>query len=128
MTILKKTSMAALFAAMLSLVATAATVFSAYFAVSVPAPGTWRFGSGLGQVSHVRISGAYPTNGTVILYWVNNAKSLTNSAFLSVTATNGGFYEADITNGAWFLAGDYITRAGTVTNTSECTLIFTGQQ
>ena len=124
---LKTLSVAAIVGTMVSVAAATATAFAIYFAVSVPAPGNWKFGSGLGQASHVRINNALPTNGTVILAWVKSDKSVTNSAFLTVTVTNGA-YEADIASGPWFLAGDYINRAGTVTNTSECTVIFTGNQ
>ncbi len=125
MTMLKKLSVAALFAAMVS-VAVAATA-TIYFAVSVPSPGQWKFGSGLGQVTHVRINNAVPTTGTVTLAWVSNDKTVTNAAFLTATCTNGA-YEADVTGGPWILAGDYIYRAGTVTSTNECTLILSGNQ
>ena len=87
MTMLKKLSVAALFAAMVS-VAVAATA-TIYFAVSVPSPGQWKFGSGLGQVTHVRINNAVPTTGTVTLAWVSNDKTVTNAAFLTATCTNG---------------------------------------
>jgi len=121
---LKTLAMVALCAAMVSAAVAATTV---YFSTSVPAPGLWKFGSGLGQVTHVRINNAVPATGTVTLAWVSGNQAVTNSAFMTVTVTNGT-YEADITNGTWFLAGDYIYRAGTVTNTSECSLIFTGNQ
>lgn len=121
----KTVSLLAIVTFLAALVASATV--SVYFAVSAPAPGKWRVGTGIGQVTHARVSGAVPTNGTVTLAWVNNAQTVTNSAFVTITCTNGAF-DGDISGGAWVLAGDYLLRAGSVTNTSECTVIVTGNQ
>ena len=103
--------------------AAAATVgiFSTF---GLPSPGLWKYGTGMGQVTHVRISNALPTAGTVTVSRVSSDRTFTN-AVLSLVCVSG-MYEADITNGPWFVAGDYILRGGSVTNSSECLLFTTG--
>ena len=106
---------------------------SQYTAFSMPSPGNYTFGYGLGHVEHVRITGALPTNGTVIVNRItrdttstNTAATVTN-ALVTFTCASGG-YEADIGTGTnlWFLAGDKLQRAGTVVSTNECIIILKG--
>ena len=104
-----------------------------YTAISLPYPGSYSVGSGIGKLVHVRIVGAVTNSGTVIINRLvrdtssTNVLALTTNALVTFTCASGG-YEADVggTTNVWLMAGDRIQRAGTVTSTNECLLFMQG--
>jgi hypothetical protein len=109
----------------LTLIAGIALAAQNYSVFSLPTPCRWLYSGDVAKTAALRVVGAYPTTGTVILSRVSGDLATTTTLF-TVTCVAGA-YDADLGTGTnfWLQSGDYLLRSGTVTNNSQCLLFLT---
>ena len=119
---MRKYNKSLIFAAMITAAIALIAVAANYKALTLPETGEWRAaGIGIGKLAAVRVDGAYPADGTVIISRITADGAATN-ALLTVTAS-GGTATTNVADTLYLIDGDRLLRTGTATNTCQVLLI-----